>query len=675
MSRTTGRRRHEGWKRRELLERVFPFASIVLLAYATLPLTDRDAHDGLVLAAAGVTAGILISIVVLPWHRLPHWAAAVPPFVGLVAIALLRQAEGGAVSGYGILVFVPTIWLALYGTRRELLVLLVGIALLFVLPILLFGTPDYPESEWRRAILFTAVCGFVGLVAHRLVEEVSSRASEAEQRARREAEREAYLRAVMDSVSEGIVAMDVEGRATFANPAAASLLGYRVDELIGERMHELIHHHRADGTPYPIEDCPVLATVRTGEERVVANDVYWRKDGSCFSVEYRATPMAVDGDVIGVVNTFLDISERLAVERMKDEFVSVVSHELRTPLTSIRGSLGLLEGGVLGPLSDEAQKMLGIAISNADRLVRLINDILDAERIESGKAPMQIRQLELAELMRQTAALLEQSASEAGVTLELQPVEARLLADPDRIVQTLVNLIGNAIKFSGSGTTVRVGGETRQGRAVIRISDQGPGIPADQRDSIFDRFSQVESSSNRAKGGSGLGLAIARGIVEQHGGRIWVESSSEEGSTFAFELPLARVAQADSDENGGGLDVLIVEDDADLAEVLAARLARHGLSTRRTETLADARAAIARRQPQVLTLDVDLPDADAAALADWLRSSSGPAASRVLVYTALDLSEVELAALGEHGRISTKGRVSVDEFERRVLAAVEGRSG
>ena len=232
------------------------------------------------------------------------------------------------------------------------------------------------------------------------------------------------------------------------------------------------------------------------------------------------------------------MTERNKVERMKDEFISVVSHELRTPLTAIRGSLRLVGGGVTGPLPARAQRMVEIAVSNTDRLVRLINDILDIERIESGAVMMEPEALEASELIEQAAATFELAAAEAEVELSVSCAPAQVWADRDRVLQTLINLLSNALKFSPRGTTVRLTAESRGDHVVLRVADQGRGIPADRLVSVFHRFEQVDSSDSRAKGGTGLGLAICRSIVEQHGGDIWVESELGTGSTFSFTLPL-----------------------------------------------------------------------------------------------------------------------------------------
>ncbi len=227
-------------------------------------------------------------------------------------------------------------------------------------------------------------------------------------------------------------------------------------------------------------------------------------------------------------------------ERAKDEFLSIVGHELRTPLTSIRGSLGLLDGGVLGELPEDAANMVAVAVLNTDRLVRLVNDILDVERMAAGRLLLEPAAVDAAELVSQSIQVLQASADAAGVNLRSEVDPMRVLADSDRLVQTLVNLLGNAIKFSTAGAVVTVAVTRERDMALFSVCDSGRGIPAERLESIFERFRQVDSSDAREKGGAGLGLPIARAIVEQHGGRIWAESRERGGCTFRFTLPLAR---------------------------------------------------------------------------------------------------------------------------------------
>ena len=245
--------------------------------------------------------------------------------------------------------------------------------------------------------------------------------------------------------------------------------------------------------------------------------------------------VAVMGSVFLV---FRDLTRRRQVERIKSEFVSVVSHELRTPLTSIHGSLALLESGLVNSSTDKGKRMLEIAVSNTDRLIRLLNDILDVEKLESGRTEMQRRVCNAGELMRNAADVMRPMAQEHGITLEVGDSNADISADPDLLAQCLTNLLSNAIKFSEAGGRVKVQAVTAGSDLRFEVADQGRGIPWNKQALIFERFQQVDASDSRKRGGTGLGLAISRTIVQQHRGQIWVESELGKGSTFFFTVPL-----------------------------------------------------------------------------------------------------------------------------------------
>ncbi|MEH1846132.1 MAG: ATP-binding protein [Nostoc sp.] len=364
---------------------------------------------------------------------------------------------------------------------------------------------------------------------------------------------------ILNSAGEGIYGLNSQGKITFVNPAAARMLLSGVTELKNQFMHGIVNHSQPDGTPYCWEENPIRATLETGAVQYISDDIFYRCDGSKFPVEYVSTPIREQGDIVGAVVIFKDITERQIVERMKDEFVSVVSHELRTPLTSIRSALGLLAHGSLNDQPQKSQRMLEIAFDNTNRLVRLINDILDIERINSGKVTMYKQTCNAAELMSQAVDVMRAMAERAEINLELTPLSVQLWADSDRIIQTLTNLLSNAIKFSSPGFTVCLSAqvETRKeintevtkgissscdpghSNILFQVKDQGRGIPEDKLETIFDRFQQVDASNSRHQGGTGLGLAICRSIIQQHGGQIWAESTLGEGSTFYFTLPIS----------------------------------------------------------------------------------------------------------------------------------------
>ncbi len=347
---------------------------------------------------------------------------------------------------------------------------------------------------------------------------------------------------LVNSVGDGIYGVDDRGLITFVNPAAAQVLGYPAQDLIGRQAHQTFHSLRTDGTPDPTEDCYVTEAIRDAVVTNAEEDTYVRSDGRAVPVEVTATPLLEAGrPPLGAVVVFRDVTQRREVDRLKSEFVSMVSHELRTPLTAIRGSLGLVGGGALGPLTPQATRMVDIALSSTDRLTRLINDILDIERMESGVIPLELADHTAQSLVEAAVSQLQVLAGEAQVKV-VTDVEGLVRTDADRAVQTLLNVVGNAIKFSNPGGTVLVVVRQRGAFVTFDVADRGRGIPEDKLDQIFSRFEQVDSSDSREKGGSGLGLAISRSIVERLGGRIFAVNNAGGGSTFTFTVPAASEA-------------------------------------------------------------------------------------------------------------------------------------
>jgi signal transduction histidine kinase len=303
-------------------------------------------------------------------------------------------------------------------------------------------------------------------------------------------------------------------------------------------MHDLIHHSHADGTPYAVEDCPISGSVKSDTPLHVDNDVFWRKDGQFLPVEYVACPLVENGRVDGIVVAFADVTERRRLDRMKDEFISTVSHELRTPLTSLRAALGLIAGGALQKRPEKVPQMLEIALSNCDRLVRLVNDIVDFERIGSGTLPLHQTEWNAIELLRRAMDAEKSAAHRAGLSFRIDAQPVDVWVDGDRILQVLGNLVRNAIKFSEKGGEIRLAVRASGEQEVtFEVQDQGQGIPEEKLDLIFERFRQADASDSRLRGGTGLGLALCRGIINQHGGRIWAKSNPGSGSTFYFTVP------------------------------------------------------------------------------------------------------------------------------------------
>jgi two-component system, OmpR family, sensor histidine kinase VicK len=355
---------------------------------------------------------------------------------------------------------------------------------------------------------------------------------------------------ILESVDDGIYGIDLEGRLTFINEAGARALGYEPQQLTGHDVHEVIHHSHADGTAYSKSTNPILQAMRRCESVRMRDEVFWRKDGSAIPVEYSANPLNEDGRISGMVIAFQDVSERRRLEKMKDEFISTVSHELRTPLTSLRAALGLVSSGSLDKRPEKQRQMIDIAIANSDRLIRLVNDILDFDSVERGRLLLHRRPIEAVDLLRRAADVAHGAAVLARISFHIESPLAPVDVDEERILQVLSELLTNAIKFSPQDSSIRLSAQYAPpsesdkqalvpGEVCFTVEDQGRGIAPEKLERIFERFQQGDASDSRDLGGTGLGLALCRSIVEQHGGRIWVESIVGKGSKFLFTLPAA----------------------------------------------------------------------------------------------------------------------------------------
>lgn len=412
-------------------------------------------------------------------------------------------------------------------------------------------------------------------------------------------------RHLLDALAEGVFGIDSEGNVHYGNPAALSLLGLTASEIVRQPLHELLHGSAAQNRQC-MESCP-LRMLASRTEAANGEAAFYRADGGSFPAEYFFSPFQDEKGISGAVLSFTDIGQRNAINRIKDEFVSTVSHELRTPLTSIRGALGLLSSGLLGQVSDKAANLLRIALSNSERLVRLINDILDLERIQSGREPLAFRPVQLAEIVRQAIDGIAPVADAAGVKLLHDSTQVELAADADRLLQVLTNLLSNAVKFSPPNSSISVMLRPGSAGVTLAVIDQGRGIPADKLEDIFDRFQQVDASDSRQKGGSGLGLAICRTIVLQHSGRIWAERNPVRGSTFRVFLPYrpSRTQASGANEAAKSGTVLLAGASDEVRPGIAALLARHGYQVIETATV-DETLEAARREPQAILLDTSI---------------------------------------------------------------------
>lgn len=369
---------------------------------------------------------------------------------------------------------------------------------------------------------------------------------------------------ILNSAGEGIFGLDCEEKATFVNPAAAEMLGHEVEQLIGKPTHSIFHQFRPDGTPYPSEECLIYAAFKDGTTHHITDEVFWKKDGTSFPVEYISTPIKEDGKLTGAVVTFKDVTERKRAEeqlkkqaeelktaiaemeisnKVKDQFLSVMSHELRTPLNVVLGYTGMLRDGMLGEIPPKQKEVLSKVINRSNDLLTLIRDILYATQIESRSVIVERQLVNLSDFLDRLKAGYDQPLNK-DLTLnwnypaDLPPA----ITDSEKLKQILRNLIHNAIKFTEKGS-VTISAKIRQqakGKEQVefKVADTGIGVPKEILPFIFEKFRQADSSETRIYGGVGLGLYIVKNFTAMLGGTVEVESEPGKGSIFTVTLPL-----------------------------------------------------------------------------------------------------------------------------------------
>jgi two-component system sensor histidine kinase/response regulator len=479
----------------------------------------------------------------------------------------------------------------------------------------------------------------------------------------RESERRTRL--LLDSTAEAIYGLDLQGQCTFCNRATLRMLGYsNVSELQGRNMHELMHHTRADASHYPVSECLIYRTLRAGGGSHSDTEVLWRADGTSFPAEYWSYPIERNGVIVGAVVTFVDITARRAAQeamlagkeaaesanRAKSEFLANMSHEIRTPMNGI---IGMTELALDTPLNQEQREYLHLVRSSADSLLRVINDVLDFSKIEAGRLDLDHTDFDLSEVVNQTLKMLAVRAHKKGLELSCRiapDVPQYFSGDPDRVRQILVNLVGNAIKFTEQGSVVvNVERDRKEAQAGpyslhFMVRDSGIGIPPEKQELIFEPFLQVDGSTSRRYGGTGLGLTITKRLVGMMGGRVWLESQPEKGSTFHFTLALAAPEKRRRERNVRrteleNLHVLIV-DDNETNRIILDEMVKNW---RMLPTLADGGEAAlmamrwARDQgngfPLVL-LDGHMPGMDGFEVAKAIKSDPELAGATIMMLTS-----------------------------------------
>jgi len=486
-------------------------------------------------------------------------------------------------------------------------------------------------------------------------------------------EQKERLRSVIDTAVDAIIVISDGGIMESCNAATRNIFGYTPEELLGKNVSMLMpepYHNQHDSYLQRFLQTGVAHVIGIGREVTGL-----RKDGSTFPMELSVGEMH-SGNRRKFTGMVRDITERKKIDRLKSEFVSTVSHELRTPLTSIRGSLGLVLGGVTGELPAPSKNLLDIAYRNTERLVRLINDILDIEKIESGKMSFEMKPQYLMPIIEQAIETSRAYGDQYGVSFELVATlpEAKVYVDHDRLTQVMTNLLSNAAKFSQQNGRVEISVTSSQGKFRVSVSDHGEGIPDAFRSKIFQKFSQADASDTKKKGGTGLGLSITKAMIEQMGGSMGFDSQVGVGSCFYFELPEyckdSIDALSDIPEN---LDtsnlprILVCEDDRDIARLLSMMLIAGGFDADIAYDAAQAKTMLHQRQYDAMTIDLGLPGQNGMSLIRELREHA----------ETLNLPIVVVSAMAAEGSAEANGRFSVTDWlgkpidQSRLIAQLE----
>ncbi len=376
------------------------------------------------------------------------------------------------------------------------------------------------------------------------------------------------LSLILASTGEGLYGVDTDGRCTFVNPAGAEMLGYRVEELYGQNIHELVHHTKEDGSPYPVEECPIYRAFRSGRGTRVDDEVMWRRDGTPIPVRYSAFPIIDHGVVTGTVVSLSDITQRRMLEetlrkanaraqaalenereaveqlrgldQLKNEFVAMVAHDLKSPMTVIGGLADTMTAKWDRLENPRKMEFLGLISENVRKLADLVDDVLQVARIESNEISYLIAPFDLGTLVSRTAEEMLQAHPDRTIEVTVAAGLPPASGDEQRIWQVVTNLLSNALKFSPEGSTVEVNVIHDDDDSLrVDVRDHGHGIRSEEMSKLFQKFSRLTQAGPGGAKGTGLGLFICKRMVEEQGGTIWAESELGSGSTFSFTLPTA----------------------------------------------------------------------------------------------------------------------------------------
>ena len=451
-----------------------------------------------------------------------------------------------------------------------------------------------------------------------------------------------FLNAMLDNLEDGIIACDAQGKITVLNHTLQKNIELHADR---KNANDLLHYcslYTMDNKAIDQADLP-LTRALNGERIHGLNLIMRFKNDVTREVVIDGQKIInSEGKVLGAVTVIHDVTELKHTEKLKNEFVSIVSHELRTPLTSIRGSLGLLVSGIMGDFPDKAKKLIEIANNNCERLLLLINDLLDIEKIEAGKMDFQLKRIDLNLVVQETIVANKMYADKYGVTLDFTPSDSsiQVMVDPSRLMQVLTNLISNACKFSPKDEKIIVAIAETNASVRVSVSNTGREISPEFKTRIFQKFSQADSSATRGKGGTGLGLNISKTIIEKLGGTLDFVSEQNKGTTFYFDLPVSYEASVPVMDNAPILQhstgrLLVCEDDQDQSDYLKLLLESAGFIADVAPTVAAAKALLVQHDYKAILLDLILPDQDGIAFIRELRADERTSALPIIVISVI----------------------------------------
>ncbi len=457
------------------------------------------------------------------------------------------------------------------------------------------------------------------------------------------AEREERIRLLLDSTAEAIYGIDLSGVCIFCNSACAKLLGYESPAaLIGKQLHPLIHHTRADGTPYSPEQSPIYEAMRHREGAHVDDEVLWRADGTAFPAEYWSHPILRGNEVIGAVVTFLDVTERRRAQeeleegvRRREQFLAMLSHELRNPLAAILSATRVLQNAEWN--DDSCHEAGQVVARQANHMARLLDDLLDVSRITRGRIALRTERLDLRDTARSAIEALGPFMAERNTQLfvDISTEPVFVIGDAARLQQIQANLLSNASKYSPDGGKVRFELRRERNEAVIRVTDSGRGIRQDMLPRIFDLFVQGDPSIDRSEGGLGIGLTLLRSLVELHHGSVDASSDGPGmGSTFTVRLPIAGSTESDVAHapmrRKAVKTVVLVEDQTDARRMLQLLLESSGIRVYPAENGREGVELIERVRPDLALVDLGLPVMNGFELAKRVRENPANAATRLV---------------------------------------------